>query len=87
MTAEEYKQIALDIKRRFGELDNNSTNQTIDEIKRDFIHLVYNYDSQLPMYQEMMSRDREYPGLIILDRRFSYFVDYFINYLETYEVV
>ena len=87
METADYKNRCMDLLRDF-ESDNGNS----DEILREFRHLVYAFDSNLPLNAELDSPGnqmlfRQYNGKYSIEGGYDKIVGYmnfFIHYLEDY---
>ncbi len=85
MKASEYKEKAEILLEKFCEYKTNNSfdNEEYSGIKDEFLHLVYFFDANLPMLEEM-KQGTAHPGLTKYDRDPEKYMRRFLHYLNEY---
>lgn len=97
MKPSDYKERCIELLKKFNAtidapvLDQGITYPEMESIIRDFKHLVYAFDCNLPLYKEISESDLRvvtpYMGTEYHEssvKRVRGFMEYFIKYIEEY---
>lgn len=86
MTPREYWEKATDLLNTIQDYDGSdiALYNVYDKAKDEFLHLVFFFNPEIPMYKEMTSKDPEISGLTKYDRNPRKYIERFIYYLEEY---
>ena len=86
MTVAEFKGKAEKLLNEYIENKDNASLdwQRIEDIKDEFLHLVYFFSPNIPMLKEMQTADVEYPGFTKYGKRPEKYMKRFIHYIDEF---